>query len=1244
MKRLSNIILGVVLFCASLGMAQAQVYVSNLDEGTVSEYDATTGALLNPNLISGLQKPRGVAWADGYLYVTQEGDDPAAGSVGKYDAATGTPINAALVPNLVWPQSVAVSGSSLYIGSLHGDGTAVVGKYDTSTGAAINANLVQRLQSNPWEAVADNNLFIISGAMGTFGQYDATTGVPINSSLLPYVMGASGLAVSGRNLWFTYGAPKFGGVVRMMSDTVTNPLGPHKPLVDHLDFPHFLALSGDTLFVVSEKTIGQYNAMTGQPIHENFIAFNNRIGGIAAVPVAVSPSASALDIVVVLAKNWDNIVVAILASTIVFVGVCAMWFVSVSRRQQVEAPLAANSVPVSETEHVAEPVPVVPPVPIAGATANQQPPARKWIAVGTAVLVLALVGGYATYQWVQSIYIADISRAKNAARQEMEAEMARAQATQPPTPSPARVLERVTFPAVLVDPQNFKTENNWLACLIARRMAGLAYLAQNPDKTPPQIEVQAQVKAEEHQVHLEIKGFASDPVVIDLKPEFAWDPQGYAPLATKLLGDTKPDLAPQGETLPDELTTLLNLTGPTLAQEDMTLSALLQKHPAWPAVHEQAALLLTALAIRDCAGSYSDIRAILSRATAHLALAQALRGSTPPTWAGEIADVGIRALSGREVDALSRLDALAARTDCPEVAKTWITALRLRAKDDWRAVTPDASSPLLLRIVWFQSLNNNLNAIGAVKRWEKLGTMENVSDWGHACLADFHRQSVETDNEFCQATTALELTELGDVLKLENATPDASMSIGSVLADPLSENLYPGQPAALKIIGPDMLKDFARRHLLMELNMTHVWLDRMLGAPDEAEKFRSATSAGFAGMRRLENLGLFAVNGWDARTMLKELNKTHKTWEPWEVIDAKFPGNPIFANIHPDIDTLRAFYQDGLPFGTAYNLTARDSTLSIGAAFHKKQPEGEMNYDYPVYPYAKDLRLLAPSSYTVFTLDQDRMNSFKNSQPWWDYNLVSIQDAEQAKDRLDEEDYTLLEQKHAALDPAAWFDLGTHLRAEGKDDAAADADRKGFDQAYDQVGMSNAVGPLIDYYFDHDRKEEAEMVAKRAADVYSANGLSLYGLLLEKMGRLDEAEQNLKDLADRYGDKDNLNKLYAAHPDHFQDQAKQLTDKTFPHGMEKVTLSSFSTQPRAGCVFTTNSPLLEQASLQVGDVVVALDGYRVESEDQYIYIVALSKGPMDLIIWRNDRYLEVHASPPDRKFQIDLQTYNPASQ
>ncbi len=77
---------------------------------------------------------------------------------------------------------------------------------------------------------------------------------------------------------------------------------------------------------------------------------------------------------------------------------------------------------------------------------------------------------------------------------------------------------------------------------------------------------------------------------------------------------------------PDFIIALTNPTAETLIREDKRLSAGLTSDPLDPELHEQAALLVGSFAMRESAGfSFCDLRPYLSKITAHLAIAKAVR-------------------------------------------------------------------------------------------------------------------------------------------------------------------------------------------------------------------------------------------------------------------------------------------------------------------------------------------------------------------------------------------------------------------------------------------------------------------------------------------------------------------------------------------------------------------------------------------------------------------------------------------
>jgi len=82
----------------------ADLFVASFTGDTIAEYNAATGALINPTLISGLQRPDSLTISGNDLYVVNFGG----GTVGEY-LTDGTPVNPSLISGLYQPESVAVN-------------------------------------------------------------------------------------------------------------------------------------------------------------------------------------------------------------------------------------------------------------------------------------------------------------------------------------------------------------------------------------------------------------------------------------------------------------------------------------------------------------------------------------------------------------------------------------------------------------------------------------------------------------------------------------------------------------------------------------------------------------------------------------------------------------------------------------------------------------------------------------------------------------------------------------------------------------------------------------------------------------------------------------------------------------------------------------------------------------------------------------------------------------------------------
>jgi hypothetical protein len=215
------------------------------------------------------------------------------------------------------------------------------------------------------------------------------------------------------------------------------------------------------------------------------------------------------------------------------------------------------------------------------------------------------------------------------------------------------------------------------------------------------------------------------------------------------------------------------------------------------------------------------------------------------------------------------------------------------------------------------------------------------------------------------------------------------------------------------------------------------------------------------------------------------------------------------------------------------------------------------------------------------------------------------------------------------------------LRGKGLEDEAATMDRKAAAEA-DPITTSNYVLPLVDYDFRHGLHDEALKVAQAAGETDSEMGLSIYTYALEKLGRLDEAEAAAKRDDELYGRDFWFSNFKLRHRDRYPQDYANAVARSFPNGLVKARLADFSGAPKHGMQITSDSDMLKAAGLAPGDVIVELDGYRVDSGEQYDVIRALTMdSKMDFIVWRDGKYFELQALVPGRRMMVGTGTYRP---
>ena len=276
---------GLLLLHYPVTASAQYLYVANTNY--IGLYDATTGAAINTNFISGLHYAQGMAVLGTNLFVAN-GDTL---SIAEYNAFTGAVITTNFISWSFFtgnqPYGLAFSGTNLLVASTAG----YIGEYNSTTGAAINTNFITGLYQPKDITISGNNLYVTdwNGTFSRVAEYDATTGAPINTNLTGRLYLPTGIAVTGTNLYVaTSSSNKVSEFNATTGATISS------TFISGLNQPQNLASLGTNLFVANygSKSIAEYNAITGALISSNFITgLNSPLAMLVAAP---EPSTYAL--------------------------------------------------------------------------------------------------------------------------------------------------------------------------------------------------------------------------------------------------------------------------------------------------------------------------------------------------------------------------------------------------------------------------------------------------------------------------------------------------------------------------------------------------------------------------------------------------------------------------------------------------------------------------------------------------------------------------------------------------------------------------------------------------------------------------------------------------------------------------------------------------------------------------------------------------------------------------------------
>ena len=261
----AKLLFGMALLFGLLASAYAQVavYVTE-DPGVIGKYK-TSGKPINSKFITGLNSAGAVLAVNGKVFIGNSSNQ-----ISEYNASTGALINASFISGLNFPLGMAVSGNNFYVANYEGDS---IGLYDATTGLPINSSFITGLGYPVAIAISGNNLFVTNNYDNSDGdvyisEYDATTGALIKANFIEVPPShLFGLAVKGDDLFvciYPANRPRDGSVAKY--NVTTGAL--IKADFIKISQPYGIALSGNTLFVANEHLVYEFDATTGAKLSE----------------------------------------------------------------------------------------------------------------------------------------------------------------------------------------------------------------------------------------------------------------------------------------------------------------------------------------------------------------------------------------------------------------------------------------------------------------------------------------------------------------------------------------------------------------------------------------------------------------------------------------------------------------------------------------------------------------------------------------------------------------------------------------------------------------------------------------------------------------------------------------------------------------------------------------------------------------------------------------------------------------
>ncbi len=749
-----------------------------------------------------------------------------------------------------------------------------------------------------------------------------------------------------------------------------------------------------------------------------------------------------------------------------------------------------------------------------------------------------------------------------------------------PTPPPRR-------------PWRWPTEGEWVVHEVVRGLASWSsLLGTEPAVTRIRVRrLESSPGPGAFEVELE-SGQGSRKV--EVRPTtHVWDPSAYVDVARNLLANKAgPPTGPRVVAL-DEL--LLESDTVSLRRADTLLSAELIRRPQDAALHDQAALLWGAHALREADGDYGDDRPFLNGVTTHLTLAAALSGGGHTTE-GVIAESTLDALLYRQVEAMAALDRLTASTPGPPAVEAWASALRFRITRDPRRVRPGVRFSRLEKMQALRSLNRATSCRAAT---------EQARIWRLTATPEWLREVIESCEEPERSELAARYGDLQTVDALQGVDlPPASLERALPALERLSvkNNHAPTRPTS---VVPDYVRaDAGFRHVSSSIALIVRDL-RRLGRPDAVKALSLCVSGLTEDMpqRPLIELTLERASEMSptrgrtpSRAICDRLSRLIAD-RPDLVPDDEWPkaagcatANLLSMGGSPDDWRRGQFVSGTARFVSRPWQTERAGGGDTVTQAARHAPWLPVVAQYVVAQYGGNASTAVVTRAYGDLLDYDL----------WSMSaaITEIHDDDDTVQRLAE--------RICAGDVERCAGYAEHLAALGRDEAAERMWKRALDGAGDSIPLSNQVHGYVNLLLNRGDVRKAVQIAGRAASVYSAGGLATLAFARERLGEYDEAARLYAAISKRYEDMSYENQFYLRYRqrhggDRFAEKTRLAEAEVFPHGLIRKSLDDFKREGHQGGVFLGHGSIavpLRRLGVRDNDFLVAFDGYAIGSREQ----------------------------------------------